>query len=128
MNRGILLSAKDVSYSNYSNEMTISFEDCEVHGNVDGGHTYRTILQYRNQLDPGQQYVKIEILIGIESFFQSLAAARNTSVQVEDKSIAELEDRFDIIKNTLANESYISRVFLKRMIPVILMLPICLRY
>lgn len=113
LNRGILLSAKDVSYSNYSNEMTISFEDSEVHGNVDGGHTYRTILQYRDQLDRGQQYVKIEILTGIEGIFQSLAAARNTSVQVQDKSIAELEDRFDIIKNTLANESYISRVFFK---------------
>ena len=113
LNRGILLSAKDVSYSNYSNEMTISFEDPEVHGNVDGGHTYKTILQFRDQLDKGQQYVKIEILTGIEGIFQSLAAARNTSVQVQDKSIAELEDRFDIIKNTLANENYISRVFFK---------------
>ena len=113
LNRGILLSAKDVSYSNYSNEMTISFEDSEVHGNVDGGHTYKTILQFRDQLDKGQQYVKIEILTGIEGIFQSLAAARNTSVQVQDKSIAELEDRFDIIKNTLANENYISRVFFK---------------
>ena len=45
--------------------MTISFEDSEVHGNVDGGHTYRTILQYRDQLDRGQQYVKIEILMVI---------------------------------------------------------------
>ena len=27
LNRGILLSAKEVSYSNYSNELTISFED-----------------------------------------------------------------------------------------------------
>lgn len=113
LNRGILLSAKDVSYSNYSNEITISFEDYEVHGNVDGGHTYKTILQYRDQLDPGQQYVKVEILTGIEGIFQSLAAARNTSVQVQDKSIAELQDRFNIIKNTLANESYISRVFFK---------------
>lgn len=113
LNRGILLSAKDVSYSNYSNEMTVSFEDCEVHGNVDGGHTYKTILQYRDQLDRGQQYVKIEILTGIEGIFQSLAAARNTSVQVQDKSIAELEDRFDIIKNTLSGEDYISRVFFK---------------
>lgn len=113
LNRGILLSAKDVSYSNYSNEMTISFEDSEVHGNVDGGHTYKTILQFRDQLDKGQQYVKIEILTGIEGIFQSLAAARNTSVQVQDKSIAELEDRFDIIKNTLVNENYISRVFFK---------------
>ena len=113
LNRGILLSAKDVSYSNYSNEITICFEDLEVHGNVDGGHTYKTILQCRDQLDRGQQFVKLEILTGMEGIFQSLAAARNTSVQVQDKSIAELEDRFDIIKNALANEDYISRVFFK---------------
>ena len=113
LNRGILLSAKDVSYNNYSNEVTISFENPEVHGNVDGGHTYKTILQCRNQLDSGQQYVKIEILTGIEGIFQSLAAARNTSVQVQDKSIAELEDRFDIIKNALINESFNSRIFFK---------------
>ena len=113
LNRGILLSAKDVSYNNYSNELTVTFEDFEVHGNVDGGHTYRTILQYRDLLDYGQQFVKIEILTGIEGIFQSLAAARNTSVQVQDKSIAELENRFEIIKKTLANECYISRVFFK---------------
>lgn len=113
LNRGLLLSAKTVSYNNYSGELTVSFEDFEVHGNVDGGHTYKTILQHRDMLDRGQQYVKIEILKGIEGIFQSLAAARNTSVQVQDKSIAELENRFDIIKNTLAGESYISRVYFK---------------
>jgi len=113
LNRGLLLSAKSVSYSNYSNDMTISFEDFEVHGNVDGGHTYKTILENRDQIDHGQQYVKIEILTGVEGIFQSLAAARNTSVQVQDKSIAELEDRFDIIKNTLEAEPYIKRVFFK---------------
>lgn len=113
LNRGLLLSAEKVSYNNYSNEVTVIFADNELHGDVDGGHTYKTILQYRDQLDPGQQYVKIEILTGVEGIFQSLAAARNTSVQVQDKSIAELEDRFEIIKNTLANEPYMSRVFFK---------------
>ena len=113
LNRGILISAKEVSYSNYSNEVTISFEDFDVHGNVDGGHTYKMILQERDQIDFGQQYVKIEILVGVEGIFQALAAARNTSVQVQDKSIAELEDRFDIIKSALAGENYMSRIFFK---------------
>lgn len=113
LNRGLLISAKEVQFNNYSNELTIVFSDPEVHGNVDGGHTYRTILNYRNSLDAGQQFVKIEILTGVEDIFQSLAAARNTSVQVQDKSIAELEDRFDIIKNALKDEPYMNRVFFK---------------
>lgn len=113
LNRGLLLSAKEVTYNNYSNEITINFEDFDVHGNVDGGHTYRTILENREQLNPGEQFVKIEILTGVENIFQNLAAARNTSTQVEDKSIAELEDRFEIIKNTIASESFASRVYFK---------------
>lgn len=113
LNRGLLLSAKSVNFNNYSSELTITFEDFEVHGDVDGGHTYKIILENRDQLDEGEQFVKIEILTGVENIFQSLAAARNTSVQVQDKSIAELEDRFDIIKDTLANEPYIGRVFFK---------------
>ena len=111
LNRGILLSAKEASFNNYSNEMTVVFEDLSVHGNVDGGHTYRTILQYRDALDMGQQYVKIEILTGIEDIFQQLAAARNTSVQVQDKSIAELENRFDIIKKALSGEAFLPLVY-----------------
>ncbi|MCD7735272.1 MAG: AIPR family protein [Clostridiales bacterium] len=113
LNRGILLSAKDVSFNTYSNELTLTFGDLDVHGNVDGGHTYRTILKYRNQLDLGQQFVKIEILTGIEDIFQNLAAARNTSVQVQDKSIAELENRFGIIKTSLASQDFMQRVFFK---------------
>lgn len=113
LNRGLLLSAKEVSFNNYSNEITVTFSDPEVHGNVDGGHTYRTILKYRDSLDVGQQYVKIEILTGVEGIFQSLAAARNTSVQVQDKSIAELENRFDIIKDALKDQPYMERVFFK---------------
>lgn len=113
LNRGILLSAKCVVFNNYSNEMTVTFEDFEVHGNVDGGHTYKTILENRDQLSEDQQFVKIEILTGVEGIFQSLAAARNTSVQVQDKSIAELENRFEIIKQALADQPFLEKVFFK---------------
>ena len=113
LNRGLLLSAKEVTFNTYSKEITIVFENMDVHGNVDGGHTYRTILDYRDELEPGQQFVKLEILTGVESIFQDLAAARNTSVQVQDKSIAELENRFDIIKHAIINEPFYEQVFFK---------------
>lgn len=107
-NRGLLLSAKDVKYDNVNSELTILFEDEELHGVVDGGHTYKTILEYRGSMDSNQkQYVKIEILTGIEDIFEDVAAARNTSVQVQDKSIAELKDKFDvIIKETIKDEPF----------------------
>lgn len=113
LNRGILISAKSVSFNNYSNELTLTFEDFELHGNVDGGHTYKIVLENRDQLDEGQQFVKIEILTGVEGFFQNLAAARNWSVPVKDKSLAELEKRFSIIKTALAAEPYIEKISFK---------------
>jgi len=113
LNRGLLLSAKSVTYNNYSNELSIIFDDIDVHGDVDGGHTYKIILANREMLNFGQQYVKLEILTGIENIFQNLAAARNTSIAVQDKSIAELEDRFEIIKRAIESEPFKDQVYFK---------------
>jgi hypothetical protein len=115
LNRGILLSAKSVEHDNAHSELTITFEDDDLHGNVDGGHTYTIIKQNKRNITPGKQFVKIEILTGVEDLFPQLAAARNTSVQVQDKSIAELENRFDIIKETIEMETdYFDRIIYKQ--------------
>ncbi|WP_339309775.1 AIPR family protein [Paenibacillus sp. FSL k6-2145] len=108
LNRGLLLSAKEIKFDNVNSMLTIFFENEELHGNVDGGHTYKTILQNRESIEPGKkQFVKLEILTGIEDIFEDVAAARNTSVQVQDSAIAELKDKFDvIIKETVKNEPF----------------------
>jgi len=109
LNRGILISADTVKFNNSTNMLTLTFTDSDVHGNIDGGHTYKIILQNRSKLQE-DQFVTLEILTGIESFFESLASARNTSVQVQDKSIAELEGKFEIIKDALANEPFAHKI------------------
>lgn len=114
LNRGILLSAKSVSYNNEENVVTVLFEDLSVHGNVDGGHTYTIIKDFRDQLETGEQYVKVEVLTGIEDMFEQLAGARNTSVQVNDQSIAELENRFELIKDAFRNERFFSDISYKQ--------------
>lgn len=114
LNRGILLSAKSVSYNNEENVVTVLFEDLNVHGNVDGGHTYTIIKNCRDQLEAGEQFVKIEVLTGIEDMFEQLAAARNTSVQVNDQSIAELENRFELIKDAFRNERFYNDISYKQ--------------
>lgn len=113
LNRGLLLSAETVSYDNTNNIVSISFTDTDVHGNVDGGHTYSIIKQNRNSIDREQQFVKMEVLTNVESIFESLAAARNTSVQVKDKSIAELEKRFELIKDAFRTESFYNEISYK---------------
>lgn len=91
--------------------MKLVFSDPEFHGNVDGGHTLRVILENRDDLEYGQQYVKLEILTGVEGIFEDLAAARNTSTQVQDKSIANLRDYFDLIKGAISAEAFQNRVY-----------------
>ena len=111
LNRGLLISAKEVSFNNYDSTMTVVFEDSECHGDVDGGHTYQIILNNRDDLEFEKQFVKLEILTGVESMFQDLADARNTSTQVQDKSIAELKDYFELIKETIGTEEFSNRVY-----------------
>ena len=111
LNRGLLISAQDASFNNYDNKMTVVLSDPNFHGNVDGGHTLRVILENRENLEYGRQYVKIEILTNVESIFEDLAAARNTSTQVQDKSIANLRGQFEPIKETIAHEEFADRVY-----------------
>ena len=111
LNRGILISAADVRFNNYDNMMTVDFSDSRVHGDVDGGHTLRIILENADVLDPGTQFVKLEILTGVEGIYEDLAEARNTSTQVQDKSIANLKDYFEMIKEVIATEEFKDRVY-----------------
>ena len=115
LNRGILLSVKDVKYTNATGDLRLTFEDDSVHGNIDGGHTYKIIKELKDKTTPGMQFVKLEILTGVEDIFSKLAAARNTSVQVDSSSIAELEDRFELVKKVLQDEQRItSRLSIKQ--------------
>lgn len=114
LNRGILVSAKSIQFNNAENTVKVSFEDLSVHGNVDGGHTYKVIKNHRDLLERGEQYVKVEVLTGVEEIFEQLASARNTSVQVNDQSIAELENRFELIKDAFRNERFYNEISYKQ--------------
>jgi hypothetical protein len=48
----------------------------------------------------------IEVMTGIENDFEEIAGARNTSVQVKEKSLAELAGKLDIVKQIVANEAF----------------------
>ncbi len=110
LNRGVLLSAKDVKYDNGTKELLVVFEDPEIHGNIDGGHTLRAILNgNQKQLIKENRYVFFEIFTGIDSPVE-LAAARNTSVQVDLKSIAELENSFEQIKEAFKGLPFAHRI------------------
>ena len=113
LNRGILMSVDTVSFDEDTNTLTITMENPEIHGNIDGGHTLRAILnaQVENNL-PDARYVFFEIFTGVDSPVE-LAAARNTSVQVDLKSIAELKNSFEVIKKVFEPLPFSDRIAYK---------------
>ncbi len=122
LNKGILFSAESVKFDNNLNFAEMIFSDKEIHGNIDGGHTLRIILKNNEdnkklKHDPSDAYVFVEIITGIENRDEivELAAARNKTVQVDQKSIADLERKFQAIKDLFTNNkiSFKDRIIYK---------------
>lgn len=114
LNRGILLSAERISYNAYSKTLSIVFSDLSVHGDIDGGHTYKVIKENRDMIsEKMNQFVKLEILTGVEDCFQDLADARNTSTQVKDTSLFNNKNLFDPIKEIFADEPFADNISYK---------------
>lgn len=111
-NRGIVLSADSVHYDNRHNRVTINFADEQAHGNIDGGHTYKIVCEHKGENI--EQYVQFEVMTGVEDIIENLAEARNTSVQVDAKSMAELAKKFDPIKEALEGMPFYERIAFKQ--------------
>lgn len=113
LNRGIVLSVNKVSYDNQSGKVQIQLDDPEIHGNIDGGHTLRAIFELNEkQIMEDERYVFLEIFTGIDSPVE-LASARNTSVQVDLKSIEELQKSFEVLKDITKNLKFSNRIAYK---------------
>lgn len=111
-NRGITITAESIEIKD-DNTAVIEINDETTQGCIDGGHTYKSILECRPLLRPNVQYVTIEVLTGrtVMNNFVKLAMARNRSQQVQDQSLAELSNEFDWIKDVLKDEPF--KIFYK---------------
>jgi len=106
LNRGIVLSVESVSFNNKTSEVTLILRDRDLHGLLDGGHTYNILLEERIGLD-GPQYVKLEFLEGFrQEEIPEVVQARNTSNQVRDQSLMNLQGEFEKLKKALAGQRY----------------------
>jgi hypothetical protein len=116
-NKGLTLLADEVKELNDSTYQ-IGFGDGQ--GILDGGHTYRIVLDGQDRIaevrEAGDgstidQYVKIEVLTGVpEDLWVEIAGGLNTAVQVQEWSLANLTNQFDWIKDLLASEPYAKKI------------------
>ena len=113
LNKGITLIVK--SQSSRGKTLTLEFD--EGYGLIDGGHTYMTIIDVLKNgvINKGHNYVTLEVLSGepIKEYVIPIAAARNTTVQVKDYSLAELDKGFDWLKKTLDGEECLANIVFK---------------
>ncbi len=113
MNRGIVLSVEAVEFNNKNSTVTITLRDPNLHGLLDGGHTYNIVCEETPSLtDP--QYIKLEFLEGFtpENITQ-IVDARNTSNQVRDESLMNLAGDFQLLKDALARTPYFGKIAFK---------------
>ncbi len=113
MNRGIVVAAEQVAFDNKTGIATITLRDPKLHGLLDGGHTYNIVREEQENLD-FPQYVKLEILEGFtQDEIPLLVEARNTSNQVRDQSLMNLQGEFNKLKRALADQPYSDKIAYK---------------
>lgn len=64
LNRGVVFSVEDAKWDNETKDLVLTLENPDVHGNIDGGHTLRAILdaKIRNVL-PNNRFVFLRFLL-----------------------------------------------------------------
>ena len=119
-NRGITVMSEKVSFNNENNIVEIEMMDKQRNGLLDGGHTFKTIMNFIEYLSEKEKsdidaYVKIEILEGFEANedIVGIIEARNTSTQVKEQGLQELRKQFEEIKKVLNGKSYAEQIAYK---------------
>lgn len=111
-NRGIVISAKSLTFNSGESEVTIDIGDQDdendrfAYGILDGGHTYTAIMENRDKIPQDiEKYVRVEVITNVINITR-LSDARNTSVQVSDLALFNLEESFEDVKYAIKNEPY----------------------
>lgn len=108
-NKGITIVADSVSQAG-DHEYIVSIRN-GVHGIVDGGHTYELITRNLHNGLPDDQYVTVEVRVGIpDNWIPDIAGGLNTTVQVQPMSLDDLKGEFTWIKDELKSEPYYSEI------------------
>ena len=98
-NGGITILADSVKRNSEDHDLfTLTFD--EHQGIVDGGHTYRIIMNSLSDPNlPEDQFVNIDVFTGVHSdWIPEISGGRNTSVQVQPMSLDNLKGKFEWLK------------------------------
>ena len=118
-NRGIVISAKFLSFNSNNSEVTIDIGDQEdetdrhLYGILDGGHTYTAIMMKRDAIPAdAHKFVRVEVITNVQTVTR-LSDARNTSLQVSDMALFNLDDKFENVKEAILGQPYADQIAYK---------------
>lgn len=118
-NRGIVIAARSLTFNSTASEVTIDIgnqddeNDRFAYGILDGGHTYTAIMEKRDEIPADiEKFVRVEVITNVQNITR-LSDARNTSAQVSDIALFNLDDNFDYIKAALTGQPYENEIAYK---------------
>lgn len=107
-NNGITLLVDDMDFHRVEGGhgiLTVTLADPDRHGIANGGHTFTAIRQVEDDPDiqkPVNASVRLHLIQGIDrQHIADIAEGLNRSLQVDDKSLENLQGTFDEIKTSL---------------------------
>lgn len=131
LNRGITIVAKGIEYDNKTQKVRLTLaesqEEERFYGILDGGNTNARINKWREELaddastaELQKRFVNVQVLVPhvngtpppqeMLDLLNDIKEARNTSVQVKTKSLADARRQFDLLKDVLKDEEYFPEI------------------
>jgi len=106
LNRGVTISAQSAEYDNINRLLKLDIPDDDSnYGIIDGGHTKYSIEKVIDDGQPDnnyiEQYVRLEILLGVNHILGQIASARNYSENVKEISLANYQQKLDWLKTAI---------------------------
>lgn len=118
-NRGIVISAKKADFDPNKSEIKIDLGDQDnendryTYGILDGGHTYTAIMMNRNKIPNDlTKYVRLEVITNVQNITR-LSDARNTSAQVSEIALFNLDENFEFVKDAILDQPYADKIAYK---------------
>ena len=129
MNNGIKIIADDVMIRGQN--VIIVFDDSKAQGVLNGGHTYRAILENVGEDYPRGIRVDVDIMCGddVEREAVNIAIAQNSSVSLKQDSIMNANGVYDLVKEVISGQEYADKVCYtenrKNMVSASILLALC---
>lgn len=113
LNKGLIIPAESASLS--EGKLQFELTDPSLHGIGDGGHTYRAIQMVKETGGLSDDcFVRVDVRTNLSpAEIINMVTTNNNVVQVDNRSLEDLQGSYDVLKELLAAEPFFDRLQFK---------------